>query len=58
MISIETTLEKFNERFARYTELNKRAPDMLLEHKGRDLGIKLFEGLLCPPGKPPAILLK
>ncbi len=44
MISIETTLEKFNERFARYTELNKRAPDMLLEHKGRDLGIKLFEG--------------
>jgi len=44
MITIETTLEKFNERFARYTELNKRAPDMLLEHKGRDLGIKLFEG--------------
>ena len=44
MITIETTLEKFNERFARYAELNKRAPDMLLEHKGRDLGIKLFEG--------------
>lgn len=44
MISIETSLASFNAQLARYMELSKKLPDQILEKKGRDLGIKLFEG--------------
>jgi len=44
MISIETSLGQFNERLARYMQLSKKLPSDILEKKGRDLGIKLFEG--------------
>lgn len=44
MISIETSLASFNAQLARYMELSKKLPNQILEKKGRDLGIKLFEG--------------
>ena len=44
MISIETSLASFNAQLARYMELSKKLPHQILEKKGRDLGIKLFEG--------------
>lgn len=44
MISIDTSLGQFNERLARYMQLSKKLPSEILEKKGRDLGIKLFEG--------------
>ena len=44
MISIETSLASFNAQLARYMQLSKKLPDEILEKKGRDLGIKLFEG--------------
>ena len=44
MISIETSLASFNAQLARYMELSKKIPNQILEKKGRDLGIKLFEG--------------
>ena len=44
MITIETSLAKFNEQLSRYMQLSKKLPGDILEKKGRDLGIKLFEG--------------
>lgn len=44
MITIETSLDAFNAQLARYMELSKKLPNQILEKKGRDLGIKLFEG--------------
>ena len=44
MITIETSLDAFNAQLARYMKLSKKLPDEILEKKGRDLGIKLFEG--------------
>lgn len=44
MITIETSLASFNAQLARYMELSKKLPNQILEKKGRDLGIKLFEG--------------
>ena len=44
MITIETSLASFNAQLARYMELSKKLPSQILEKKGRDLGIKLFEG--------------
>lgn len=44
MITIETSLDAFNAQLARYMQLSKKLPDEILEKKGRDLGIKLFEG--------------
>ena len=44
MITIETSIDAFNAQLARYMQLSKKLPDEILEKKGRDLGIKLFEG--------------
>lgn len=44
MISTETNMAAFQSTLAEYMTLTKLTPDEVLEKKGRDLGIKLFEG--------------
>lgn len=43
-VQVESNIVEFQRMFQRYTELNSRAPEELMEKKGRALGIKLFEG--------------
>jgi hypothetical protein len=44
MNTIETNLSAFNSTLARYLEFTSKLPSEALEHKGRDLGIKLYQG--------------
>jgi hypothetical protein len=43
MISIETNMAAFNSTLAQYMALSSKTPDEVLEKKGRDLGIRLFQ---------------
>ena len=43
-VNVESNIVEFQRMFQRYTELNSRAPEELMEKKGRALGIALFQG--------------
>lgn len=43
-VNVESNIVEFQRMFQRYTELNSRAPEELMEKKGRALGVALFQG--------------
>lgn len=43
-VNVESNIVEFQRMFQRYTELSSRAPEDLMEKKGRALGIALFQG--------------
>jgi hypothetical protein len=43
-MKIETNMATYNSILAQYMSVSKLTPDEVLEKKGRDLGIKLFQG--------------
>lgn len=43
-VNVESNIVEFQRAFKRYTELSSRAPEDLMEKKGRALGIALFQG--------------
>lgn len=43
-ITVESNMKEFNALFARYLLFTSKLPGEALEHKGRDIGIKLYQG--------------
>ena len=43
-VNVESNIVEFQRAFKRYTELSSRAPEDLMEKKGRALGVALFQG--------------
>jgi len=62
MISIETNISSYNATLGRYMDETKKMPNEVLDAKGRDLGIKLYQGFALHkfggPGKKRAGLAK
>jgi hypothetical protein len=42
--TIQHNIEKFSERLSVYMALSRKTPDEVLEKKGKDLGIRLYQG--------------
>ena len=59
---VENNLDAFNAVLSRYMDATSKLPDEVLEKKGRDLGIKLFQGFanhkFGGPGKKKSGLAK